>query len=170
MNRSCQDIQLLLTEFADDELAAAEAEAVASHVARCGDCLTVLNQEMTLRQTLGSLPVQAGPTIPVPAPVSRGRHRRWQPVLGGLVAAALALAVLIPDPAPDAPGPLADGAYTTAQVAQARRDVRTSLILAARILEKTERHTVVDVFGRQLPRAVSGSIRPAPATPEGGQG
>jgi len=170
MTRPCHDIELLLTDFAADDLAPGAAADVAAHVARCDACRTELDREMILRDVLGGLPVQAGPAVPLPASPVRSGGRRWQPLVGGMIAAALALAVLIPDPAPDAPGPLTGGIYTPAEVAQARVDVRTSLILAARILERTERHTVVDVFGRQLPQAISGSLRTDSASPEGGQG
>jgi hypothetical protein len=168
MSRPCPEIQLLLTEFAADELDPAAAEQVAAHVARCADCRQDLADEMVLRRSLATLPVQVGPAVVRPTAPRARRRAGWRPVLGGLVAAALAIAVLLPDHAPNAPQGPSLGPYTPAQVAQARMDVRTSLALTARILEKTERHTVVDVFGRQLPQAVSGPLRSAAATPEGG--
>ena len=130
---------------------------------------------MILRETLSTLPVQAAPAMALPrrntfATRSVQPARRWAPALGGLAAAALALAVLIPDTPDDLPGRMITTPYTPAQVAQARHDARTSLIMAFDIIAKTQRHTVADVFGRQLPRAISGALSGTAASPEGGQG
>lgn len=166
MKDACPDIESLLAEFAAEELEAADAERVAGHLAGCTDCRAELDRELRLRGLLASLPVQAGPVVPTAAasaPSRRRERRRWWPLTGGLVAAAVALVLLLPGTRNVA----TDG---DPDVATIRRDARTSLALAARILEKSERHTVVDVFGRQLPAAIRGTLPAAAVTPEGGQG
>ena len=55
-------------------------------------------------------------------------------------------------------------------MATARRDAAWTLVLAARILERTEKNALSDVFGQRLPRAVAESLRSGPSTPEGGRG
>ncbi|MBE0566431.1 MAG: hypothetical protein IH621_10760 [Krumholzibacteria bacterium] len=54
--------------------------------------------------------------------------------------------------------------------AAARRDAAWTLVLAARILERSERNALSDVFGQRLPRAVAESLGGPAPTPEGGQG
>lgn len=170
MKTACPDIEILLAEFADDELDAATAELVAGHVAGCADCRAELNRELALRCSLADLPIQAGPAIATPAgaPARRSRftvRRRWWSLAGGLAAAVVAAVLFLPL---ERVGTIAPD--TGPDVAAIRRDACASLVLAARILERSERHTVVDVFGRQLPAAIRESL-PAPAvTPEGGQG
>ncbi|MCP4574241.1 MAG: zf-HC2 domain-containing protein [bacterium] len=170
MKDDCNQMELLLTEFADDELEAADAERVAAHVAACADCRAELNRELALRNALGGLPVQVGPSIDVPAGRSvprspfAGRRRRWS-LAGGLAAAALAAVLFLPTGSGDAPTTVAE-----TDIDAIRRDARTSLLLTASILAKSERHTVVDVFGRQLPAAIRGAIPDKAVTPEGGQG
>jgi anti-sigma factor RsiW len=166
MKDACPDMELLLAEFAADELDDAAAERVAAHVATCADCRAELKREFALRAALGGLPVRQGPAIPAPA--ARPRRplaRRWWPLAGGLAAATLAAVLLLPTGGGDAPV-TADATDVDA----IRRDARASLALAARILERSERHTVVDVFGRQLPAAIREAIPDAAVTPEGGQG
>ena len=175
MKQQCHDIQLLLTEFAADALADDEAAGVAGHLAVCDDCRAELAREMSLRETLSTLPIQTAPAMATPrrdALTARFPQpgRRWTPVLGGLAAAALALAIFIPETPGDVPDRVITTPYTPAQVAQARYDARTSLVMAFDIIAKTQRHTVTDVFGRQLPRAISGSLSGTAASPEGGEG
>jgi hypothetical protein len=86
-------------------------------------------------------------------------------------AAAVVVAVLVgvrspTPPAPDAVPRVASAAERSA----ARRDATYGLALAAHILERTEKRTVAEVFGRTIPRAVTESLRDTPPTPEGGQG
>ncbi len=177
MKHACSDIELLLAEFAADELDDLDAARVAGHVAICDACRAELGRESALRRTLAGLPVHRGPDVHLPTATPTGsparRLRTWLPVAGGLIAAAVVLAMLIPgdrSPLPDAPGATAGAPDAAPAVADIRRDARTSLILAARILERSERHTVADVFGRHLPHAISGSLRSGAEPPEGGQG
>ena len=175
MNHQCPDIRLLLTEFAADELPAAEAATVAGHLAVCESCRDELTREMALREALSTLPVQSAPRVTLPLHTATrspatAPSRPWKPLLTGLAAAVLALAVLVPDAPHDLPDRVIITPYTPAQVAQARHDARVSLALAVDIINRTQRHTVVDVFGRQLPQAVSGSLSGTAASPEGGQG
>lgn len=174
MTRHCTEIELLITQFAADELPADQAADVAGHVAVCEPCRDELNLEITLRRSLAALPVVAAPAMATPLPGSatagKGRRVFRGQLVGGLLAAVLALAVLMPDLDNDLPDRMIASPYTPAQVSQARVDLRTSLTMALDIITKTERHTMADVFGRQLPRAVSGSLSGAVASPEGGQG
>ena len=166
MKNVCTDMEILLAEFAGDDLDAATAERVAVHVAGCDDCRAELNRELVLRRALGSLSVQEGPAIAVPASRTRRAYRRrWWSLAGGLAAAALAAAIFLPSGPGNEPT-----TPTINDVAAVRRDACASLALAARILERSERHTVVDVFGRQLPAAIRGTLPDEAVTPEGGQG
>jgi anti-sigma factor RsiW len=167
MNTDCRDIELELADFAAGDLDPAGAEQVARHVAACAACRAELQREWTLRRTLAGLPAAWAPAGLVPAPAVRPRRRGL--ALPALVAAALlaALLAVLPDTAPVAPEA---APYSSGQVAAARRDAARSLLLAARILERSERTAVSDVFGARLPRTVAESIRAVAGNPEGGQG
>ena len=174
MKTDCPDMEILLAEFAADELEAADAERVAAHVAGCDECRAELNRELALRRALGGLPVQSGPAVHAPqaAPSRRPRfagRRRWWSLAGGLAAAAVVAVLFLPGERGETPG-TATGDDLAVLKDQIRRDARASLVLAASILERSERHTVVDVFGRQLPAAFRESLPEAAVTPEGGQG
>lgn len=167
MNTDCRDIELDLADFAAGDLEPAAAEQVAAHLAACAACRAELDREWQLRRTLASLPVAAAPAGLAAPPANRSRRPGL--AAAGLVAAVLLAALLAalpgtvgvsPEPAP----------YSSLQVASARRDAARSLLLAARILERSEKTAVTDVFGIRLPRTVAESIRAVADTPEGGQG
>jgi len=178
MTMHCHEAELLLSEFAAGELDGRDAGRVARHLAGCEACRAEADRELKLRELLGGLPTiaasaglaEVGNLEKVSEPQHRGRPR-W-PAVGSLVAAAITLAVLLPSTAPRVPDPLAnvEPVYSVEEVAAARRDALFGLVLAARIIERTERHTVADVFGRQLPQAVTESLGSGTAVPEGGQG
>lgn len=169
MNMRCPDIELELAGFAAGELDPGPAGQVARHLAGCAGCRDELARELRLRGTLAGLPLVAAPDRlgALEATGPRRRRRPWvHPGLGGLAAAAVLLALLagLPGPAPVVT------AYTPDQVAAARRDAAWTLVLAARILERSERNALFDVFGQRLPRAVAESLGGPAPTPEGGQG
>ncbi|MBK7188133.1 MAG: zf-HC2 domain-containing protein [bacterium] len=62
------------------------------------------------------------------------------------------------DPAAYAAAVAASG-YTPEQVAAARRDLIQTVALAARVIDRTGRGAISDVFSEQLPAAVTGSLR-----------
>ncbi|MFO7609933.1 MAG: hypothetical protein R6X35_12195, partial [Candidatus Krumholzibacteriia bacterium] len=133
-----------------------------------------LERELRLREALGALPVAAAPAglgaLP-PAGARTPFRFPLAPSLGGLAAAAALVALLAGLPGGQPPLPVdTPSAYTADQVAAARRDAAWTLVLAARILERTERNALADVFGQQLPRAVAESLGGPAPTPEGGQG
>ncbi len=178
MNWQCPDIELELADFAAGDLEPAVADGVARHLAGCPECRAELERELRLRETLGALPPVAAPVglaaAPVLAAAPRRRPRPDLTAAAGLVAAAVLAGLLAALPASTPPRAVSGAAaggevYTAGQVATARRDAARGLVLAARILERTELNAVSDVFGQMLPRAVTESLR-GPSTPEGGQG
>ncbi len=170
MTMPCHAIELELAAFVADELDPATAEAVARHLAGCADCRDEMTRELALRDALGALPVAQAPAGLGRLPRADGRRRLPAAAFGGLVAAALLVGLLttLPTPAPAPRG--TDVALSPAQADAVRRDAVRSLVLAARILERSEKAAVVDVFGVRLPRTVAESLRAGSGTPEGGQG
>lgn len=174
MNERCADLELELTGFAAGELEPALADRVARHLAACAACRAELDRELRLRGALRTLPLAAAPAglgaLP-PAAARPPRRLPLPPSLGGLAAAAVLVALLagLPGGRPAGPGET-PAAFTADQVAAARRDAAWTLVLAARILERTERNALADVFGQRLPRAVAESLGGPAPTPEGGQG
>lgn len=154
----CEQTRLQLTEYAAGDLPSTEAADVARHLDGCPACREELEVEKALRCTLGSLPVVECPQgignfTPETAPVRR-RSSRW-PWGAGLAAAAGLAALLIGgfvDRQPEA-------RYTEAEMAAARHDMIYALELTADVLERSQRAAVVDVFGKSLPRAVTGSLK-----------
>ena len=153
----CDETRLQLTEYAAGDLPAAEAAAVAKHLDGCPACRRELGTEQALRATLGSLPVASCPPgigdfRPTAAPVRRRSPLPWGV---GFAAAAGRAAVLLGgfldrEPAAE---------FSAAEIAAARHDVIYTLGLAADVIERSQRETVVDVFGDKLPRAVTGSLK-----------
>ncbi len=173
MNQHCPDIELELADFAAGDLAPAAADPVARHLAGCADCRGELERELRLRESLATLPLAAAPASLGRLPVPAAPRRFGLPLPGAaaLVAAALLLALLGALPRLDGvPQPDSGPVYTADQVASARRDAAWTLVLAARILERSEKNALADVFGQRLPRAVAESLRSGPSTPEGGRG
>ena len=173
MNASCATVARELTAFAAGELDRTAAETVARHLAGCAGCRGELDRELVLRDALAALPTLSAPRGLGATPTTGRKPRRLPRSLTGaaLLAAAAVVAALLagwPHTTP-APEPLPQVA-DAAERAAARRDAVYGLVLTARILERTEKRTVADVFGRTIPRAVTESLRGTPPTPEGGQG
>ena len=187
--RACTDVQLLLAEFCSGELERQEAAGVASHLRECPACREELAREKRLREALGSLPVQPCPGELTAAlreiPPATGRGSGRLPATGrvsfrraawaGLAAAAAALALLLfSRPVPDqtgtgeqqAPAP----AYTEAEIADARREFAYGLLLATSRIDRAERSTVKEIFGRALPGSFTRSLRTLAIINEGGRG
>jgi anti-sigma factor RsiW len=89
MNKDCGDFYELLVDYADGELAGAEVEAVAQHLARCAACrasLQRLERSLALARAIWQEPLVV--------PRSSG-SRRLKPVLAGTLAACAAALLLI---------------------------------------------------------------------------
>ncbi len=60
--------------------------------------------------------------------------------------------------------------WSRAEIKTAREEAKWILAVTTQIMNRTGRSTLTDVFGRRLPQAVTGSIKSAASTYEGGQG
>ena len=103
-----------------------------------------------------------------------GKSRRLNPILGWAAAAAAAVLIvtspLVSDRSGNTPDQVAVPEFTPEEIQAARLDAERGLLLAARILSRTERSTVKEVFGQTLPESLSRSIKSIINTPEGEQG
>ncbi len=98
-------------------------------------------------------------------------HPRWMRyrLAGGLTiaAASVALALILPNlPQDSGPQPT----WTDLEIAAAREEVMFSLALTARVLDRTQKHTVIEVFANQLPNSVNESLKIVKPTTSGGNG
>lgn len=103
---SCRECRELMVPYLRNDVSAEQAAQVSDHVAACGRCAARLASETALRSTL-----PARYSIPDPSPgfeervfaasrpqrgVERSHRRGWStPVVGGAVAAALALGIAL---------------------------------------------------------------------------
>ena len=177
MMNHCHDIELELAAYARGELDPAQRERVASHLDGCAGCRAELAREMTLRETLGGLPTATPPAdfddrilaaIPAAGADSHPRWMRYR-LAGGLTiaAASVALALILPNlPQDSGPQPT----WTDLEIAAAREEVMFSLALTARVLDRTQKHTVIEVFANQLPNSVNESLKIVKPTTSGGNG
>lgn len=179
----CTLYDMQLAAYAAVELSEPELGAVRDHLARCGKCRAELAREQELRAVLGSLPAAICPAAvsdAVTQRISTGQSRRSAPLTDrsragarwpaalGLVAAAILAILLVPGLLRESPpaGPPAAGIgepgepFSRAEIEQARREFIMTLALAADVLDRSRDRTVVDVFGAQLPRAISSSLHP----------
>ena len=184
MMNLCRDIEIELAAYTGGELGPAEHELVRGHLDGCAECRAELAREMNLRETLGTLP-----TADVPAdldvriraaiqsagnglPSRRYRHRLAAALT--VAAACLALALILPALRPAAgPEPIAVGprrTWTDQEIAAAREEVMFSLALTARVLDRTQKDAVIEVFANQLPHAVNRSLKFVKPKTSGGNG
>ncbi len=86
---------------------------------------------------------------------------------------AAMLAVLVFRPGPSHIPPLANTAgspvgssrvYTAADIKTARRDLAWTLTTTGRVLDRTSKEVIGEVFGRRLPHAISTSLHQALTT------
>ena len=177
MMSQCTEIELELAAYCSGELDSSARDTVRLHLDECAACRAELGREMELRGALGSLPKAEVPDVlehriraatvqaTVPFPLRRSRGR----LTAGLVlaAASLAIALLVPALRPGS-GP--DRAWTEEEIAAARQDVMYTLALTARVIDRTQKDAVVDVFADKLPRAINDSFKMVKPTTSGGNG
>lgn len=196
---ACRDIELLLAEFLDGDLPPQASQRVTAHLADCRPCAAELDREQRLRGILGQLPPVPCPAqvtdrlqtaigretgrLPAggrPRPAAR---RYFQAGIAVSLAAALVVMIALRTPqvapprlAAEGDGPAAGGRtssppmWTSEELLAARSDLQWTLALTAGVIERTHKATVSDIFGRTLPAAITGSLRSAVETAEGGRG
>jgi anti-sigma factor RsiW len=173
----CRDIEMELAAYCGRELGPAERKLVKAHMDVCAACRAELVREMSLRQTLGSLPLAEAPgtldsrILAVVQPTDSGYGwSRPKIRLGSaavLVAACLAVVLLLPSLRPSsAPEP----SWTQEEIAAARQDVMYTLALTAKVINRTQKDTVVEVFAERLPNAINESFKKVKLTNTGGNG
>ena len=188
----CLEIELILADYADGCLNAAEHEGVTRHLDRCPACRAELGRELHLRGELGSLPVEKCPeqvtdrilaaldaesrqqptqAEPGPAPRWNGRLRTWG---AAAVAVAATVVFLVTGPLSRAPGPqeldTEHSPYSEAEIKLAKAELTQGLLLTLQHLDRSERAAVKEVFGRALPASFKRSLKTVITPPEGGQG
>ncbi|MEN8007528.1 MAG: zf-HC2 domain-containing protein [Candidatus Krumholzibacteriota bacterium] len=176
MNR-CPEIELELAAFCSGELDPAERKLVQDHLNRCADCRAELAREMNLRATLGSLPRATAPAglaerileDPAPAAEHRSSRRTGRRRLAamGLAAAGLAAVLLLPVLHT---GPAPEQTWTDQEIAAARQEVLYTLALTAKVIDRTQRDTVIEIFADKLPHAIDESFKAIKPTTSGGNG
>ncbi len=185
----CDRIEILLTSYAAGDLGPDEHAEVERHLVACQGCRGELLRERTLRDTLASMPLIPCPDrvtdavmAAVDADENRARaairrigfHGRRRAAVGMLAAAAvLALVFVVPSSERAIVDPVAETSEQTwseEEILTARGEVRFTLALAARIIEKTEKSTISEVFGQRLPGVVTKSVKTLASSLEGGQG
>lgn len=176
MNR-CHDIELELAALAGGELDPAQRDQVASHLDGCAGCRAELAREMTLRETLGGLPTATPPVdfdnrimaaIPTAGtdPHSWWNQNRLTAALTA-VAAVVAVVVILANPGRDSGQ---QQTWTDGEIAAAREEVMFSLALTARVLDRTQKYAIIEVFANQLPNSVNESLKIVKPTTPGGNG
>lgn len=160
---NCEKIQILLPEFARDELASVLTGQVETHLMQCQACRLEFEGELELMVGLGGLPMVACPeqvTTAIFDEIDQEKQQaRWsKPWLLGtstLVAASLALFLLFPQ----SPVPVSESDYTRAEIRNATRDAHYALAKVAAVINHNESNAFEQVFGQEIPDAVGGSLR-----------
>ncbi len=177
MMNHCHDIELELAAYAGGELDPAQQKLVASHLDGCAGCRAELAREMTLRETLGGLPTAIPPVdfdnrIMAAIPTAgTDSHSWWRQnrLAAGLTAAAavMAFVFILGNPGQDS-GP--QQTWTDREIAAAREEVMFSLALTARVLDRSQKNVIIEVFANQLPNSVNESLKRIKPTTSGGNG
>jgi len=173
----CPGIELELAAFCSGELDAAERGVVQDHLNQCADCRAELVREMNLRATLVSLPRAPAPDgleASILAALPHGKDRfnggktaNRRLVSMALVAAGLALVLLLPV-LRSAITP--EQEWTEQEIAIARQVVMFTLGLTAKVIDRTQKTAVIDVFADMLPHAIDESFKMVKPTTSGGNG
>lgn len=186
MNAPCMEIQLLLTDYGAGDLPVDQVRRVEAHTRACTECRQELANELRLRTLLGTLPPQVIPSaVPLPAPLARHRGRSrfmvgWAAAgLAAGLAAVLAVAFLAGDfigvsgPRPQEPALIAaesPAAWSRVELDTAQDELAYSLALTARLIKRSERAAVQQVFGDKIPHAISESLNKVINPSQGDQG
>jgi anti-sigma factor RsiW len=173
----CRDIELELAAYVSGELGPTERDFVRIHLDGCAACRDELAREMVLRETLASLPLASAPVDldghikSAVHPVGNGhgflRGRARLTAAVALIAASLTLIFYLPalQPVSDP-----DPTWTQEEIAAARQDVVYTLALTAKVINRTQKDAVVDVFADRLPNAINASFKKVKLTTSGGNG
>ncbi len=177
MMSGCREIELELVAYCSGELDTAEQEMVRRHLDGCASCREELGREMELRGILGSLPVKEFPhalELRIKATAIQSvettpavRNRKRMTAVLALAAAGLAVALLVPALRPVS-GP--DQTWTEQEIAAARREVMFTLALTAKVIDRTQKDAMVDVFADKLPHAIDESFKMVKPKTSGGNG
>ena len=177
MMNHCRDIELELAAYAGGELDPAQRERIGSHLDGCAGCRAELAREMTLRETLGGLPKARVPVdfddrIMAAIPTAGTDSHSWwhqNRLAAGLTAAAavMAFVFILANPGRDS-GP--QQTWTDREIAAAREEVMFSLALTARVLDRSQKDAIIEVFANQLPNSVNESLKIVKPTTPGGNG
>ncbi len=173
----CREIELELVAYCSGELDPAEKGMIRNHLDGCASCRAELDREMELRRILGSLPKENIPDVldsrimaaanPSVATLPAGRSRKRLTAGLALAAASLAIALLVPTLRP---GSEPEQAWTQEEIATARQEVMYTLALTAKVIDRTQKDAVVNVFADKLPRAINESFKMVKPTTSGGKG
>ncbi len=177
MMNGCREIELELVAYCSGELDPAGMDTVRRHLDGCALCREELGREMEIRGILGSLPQEECPEalerlINAAAPrsvtsISSARNRRRMTAVLVLAAASLAVALLVPALDPVS-GPAQS--WTEEEVASARQEVMFTLALTVKVIDRTRKDTMVDVFADKLPHAIDESFKTVKPKTSGGNG
>lgn len=170
----CPDIERELSAYLRGDLKPESKKLVREHLDRCIPCRAELARETNLSRTLGSLSLHGAPAeletllateISSTVTGRAGRGRITAAVLAA--AACLAVALLVPSLRPGSPP---EPTWSEQEIAAGRRDVLFSLALTARVLDRTRKEAVVEVFADRLPRAINESLKTVKPNNSGGNG
>ncbi len=173
----CRDIELELAAYSSGDLETAERDRIRNHLDVCAQCRAELARETNLRETLVSLPKVEAPDVLEqkikaatyqPAATIPGERKRGRlTAVLVLAAASLAVALLVPALRPVS-GP--DQTWTEGEIAAARQEVLYTLALTAKVIDRTQRAAVIEVFADKLPHAIDKSFKAIKPTASGGNG
>jgi hypothetical protein len=184
-----------LEAFLDGALTGAARQRVAEHLTACATCRRAVRSETQLREAFAALPelacpasvlhrieeatgiavaAHAPPATSRPAP----RRRRW---IVAAAAAAVLLAVIGrhgPQRPSDPPRERfvatatggRDAANPAVSAAEAARRARAGLVLAARVIARTEDEALTGAFAPQLPRVLREPLSRVLEITTGGRG
>ena len=192
----CELATSLLTGHAAGELEPMEEAIVVEHLAECASCRAELARERRLRELVAGLPADECPddltaaivaavdAEPTPLRLRRSRAHTWSSTLtaAAMVAAAVLLVVVLPrsQPRVETPVlPLADTAsvanpepnsWTQDELDKAREEAQWALAFTAKVIDRAEKQTIVDVMRRLQKEAYSGFRERETTTSPGGRG
>ncbi len=159
----CQKAQALLQKFATGDLPTAAQVLVEAHLEQCESCRLEFETEMELLVNLGELPL-----VPCPQPITNniltrieiverrqntaGNH--WLLATSTLVAAGLALVLLLPGTTPTTP----PETYSHREIITATKEAQWALAKVATVINRNEKNAFEQVFRKEIPGAVGGSL------------
>jgi hypothetical protein len=174
MNKSCQDLRPMLSDYLDGILERKERSELEDHLQNCPDCQHEIETERQVINILTCLPYQICPERvtqkiedatdsmgkPYPYKIKRQFHfdfYHWKPLYVGFALTLIVILILLKPFRPHNDG--IEDSVSQEDLLKARNQAKWSLAYIAEVIHDAQKQAVDDVLMNELPKTFRKSIR-----------